>query len=455
MKNNLLACVLIGLLLNIGVQVSIAQNRSSLNPEQITALKNVRNDLSDHLTKELIPFWTKNSIDKKYGGYFTCFDKDGQLYAPDSSKYLNTQARLIWSFSTFYKMYPENKSYLQAAKQGVDFFIDHFWDKKNAGWYWKVARNGDFVDNGKVVYGQSFAIYALTEYYMATGDQRGLDYAEKTFETLQKYAADVARGGYYENLENDWSLSAPGFCAGDRKSLDIHMHMMECYTNLYKATKDDVHKRRLEEVILVLKSHMINKVTGCGMNQFDLNFNPIPAIAIRRTYNAEREGKLVETPTNTTSYGHNLELLWLMSWANQTMEKPDTTDISIFRRLADHSLKYGLDYEFGGVYRDGPQDGPALIKDKEFWQNAEAMVGYLEIYRITKDPKYLEAFNLVWKFVNTKMINHKVGEWTILLTREGKPIDPNVASVWKVSYHSGRAVIESINRIDRILKEMK
>jgi len=435
--------------------IAISQNTSTENQKIILQLKATRNELSDHLTNELIPFWAGKAVDKKYGGYFTCFDKDGQLIAPDSSKYLNTQARLIWSFSIFYKLFPDNKSYLQAAKQGVNFFIDHFWDKKNAGWYWKVARNGDCVDNGKVVYGQCFAIYALTEYYMATGDQRGLEYAEKTFETLQKYAADVARGGYYENLENDWSLSKPGFCAGDRKSLDIHMHMMECFTNLYKATKSDVHKRRLEEVILVLKNHMINKVTGCGMNQFDLNFNPIPAIAIRRTYNAEREGKLVETPTNTTSYGHNLELLWLMSWANQTMQNPDTTDVVIYKRLADHSLKYGLDYEFGGVYRDGPQDGPALIKDKEFWQNSEAMVGYLEIYRITKDPKYLEAFNLVWKFVNTKMINHKVGEWTILLNREGKPIDSNVASVWKVSYHTGRAVIESIKRIDGILKDME
>lgn len=358
---------------------------------------------------------------------------------------------MIWGFSTFYKLHPENKAYLNAAKQGVDFFINHFWDKKNAGWCWKVARNGDVIDDGKLTYGQCFGIYAMTEYYLATGDVRGLEYAEKTFESLQLNVADVARGGYYENLEPNWVVSDPGFNAGDRKSLDIHMHLMECFTNLYKATKNEIHKRRLEEVIDVLKNHMINKQSGCGMNQFDLNFNVLPAIAIRRTYNAEREGKLVETPTNTTSYGHNLELLWLMSWANETLTKPATTDLETLKKLADHSLKYGLDYEFGGVYRDGLQDGPALIKDKEFWQNSEALVGYLEIYRLTKDPKYLDAFNNVWKFVNTKMINHKVGEWTILLTREGKPIDTNVGSPWKVCYHSGRAIIESIKRIDLIL----
>ena len=67
----------------------------------------------------------------------------------------------------------------EAAKQGVDFFIDKFWDKKNTGWAWVTDRKGNVLDNGKLVYGQTFAIYALAEYYMATGDERGIEYAEK------------------------------------------------------------------------------------------------------------------------------------------------------------------------------------------------------------------------------------------------------------------------------------
>ena len=62
------------------------------------------------------------------------------------------------------------------------------------------------IDAGKLVYLQSFVIYALAEYPMATGDPRGLEYAKKTFNLLQKYCADTYRGGYYENLERNWTI---------------------------------------------------------------------------------------------------------------------------------------------------------------------------------------------------------------------------------------------------------
>jgi len=46
-------------------------------------------------------------------------------------------------------------------------------------------------------------------------------------------------------MEPDWSISTGGFHAGDRKSLDIHMHLMECYTALARASGEAVHRRRL------------------------------------------------------------------------------------------------------------------------------------------------------------------------------------------------------------------
>ncbi len=53
------------------------------------------------------------------------------------------------------------------------------------------------------------------------------------------------------------------------------------------------------------------------------------------------------------------------------------------------------------------------------------------------------------------MTNHEEDEWNILLTRDGKPVVSNADSVWKVSYNTGIAVIESIRRIERILKDLK
>jgi cellobiose epimerase len=417
------------------------------SPKLETAL----NQLTTHLEEGLLPFWLKNGIDPEYGGYLTCFDAEG-LPEADTDKYLVTQTRMIWGMSALARMYPARKELAEAARQGVDFFIEHFWDKAQGGWFWKTARDGTLIDGGKVVYGQSFGIYCLAEYTLATGDPRGLDYASQTFDLLQKYAADTARGGYYENLEPDWQVSAPGFAAGDRKSLDIHMHLMEAFTTLYAASGLEIHKRKLQEVIEIILTRMVHPVSGCGRNQFDLSFNPIPAINIRRTWNAERAtGEVIAQPTDTTSYGHNVELAWLLNRAAETLGLEAGHYNEVTRKLVDHSLKYGFDHELGGVYRDGPHEGPALVNDKEWWQNCEVLVGYLDAYEKLGDEKYLDAFLKTWAFDHTYMINHEIGEWRQLLDRNGKVLVGNIGNPWKAIYHSGRSVMESITRLRKLM----
>lgn len=404
-----------------------------------------------HLEIGIIPFWLANGIDRLHGGYLTCFDENGQPTG-DTDKMIVTQTRMIWGTSAFSRAYPERSGLAEAARQGVDFFIDHFWDRERGGWFWKVRRDGSLLDDGKVVYGQSFAIYALAEYGLATGDPRGLEYASRTFDLLQKYCADTARGGYFENLEPDWQVSAPGFAAGDRKSLDIHMHLMEAFTALAALSGEEIHRRKLAEDISVILDHMVDMQNSCGYNQFDVSFRPIPAINIRRTWNAEREtGEVIEAPLDSTSYGHNIELVWLLNRAASVLELPKGHYDDLAHRLVDHALRYGFDHELGGVYRDGPHAGPAIIRDKEWWQNCESLVGFLDAYETLGDERYLNAFLKTWGFANRHFINHAVGEWRQLLTRDGEVITGNMGNPWKAIYHSGRAMLECVQRLERIL----
>ena len=103
-------------------------------------------------------------------------------------------------------------------------------------------------------------------------------------------AADSAHGGYYENLERNWRLSAGGSAAGDRKSLDIHMHLLEALAELLRLTSDPVHALRLCEVRELIRSRMIDPSTGAGGMQYSLDFEPLPPIVIDRTWIAERPG---------------------------------------------------------------------------------------------------------------------------------------------------------------------
>ena len=90
--------------------------------------------------KESVPFWLENGIDKEYGGYLVCFDSKGKLMKElavltPEDKMIVTQTRMIWGFSALLrnglaKRYGWEEKCKEAAKQGVDFFIDKFWDKQ-------------------------------------------------------------------------------------------------------------------------------------------------------------------------------------------------------------------------------------------------------------------------------------------------------------------------------------
>jgi mannobiose 2-epimerase len=125
----------------------------------------------------------------------------------------------------------------------------------------------------------------------------------------------------------------------------------------------------------------------------------------------------------------------------------------LFKLLLDNAVKYGIDYEMGGIYRDGLRKGGALVLEKEWWQHTEALVGFLEGYELFNDIRYYEAFQKIWGFVDTKMINHEVGEWKRLLDREGKVIDGSIGNEWKVAYHSGRSMMECDKRLQQLMKK--
>jgi mannobiose 2-epimerase len=293
----------------------------------------------------------------------------------------------------------------------------------------------------------------MAEYTLGTRDSRGLEYAARSFDLLQKYCADTRWGGYYENLERDWTPSAPGFHAGDRKSLDTHMHLMEAFTMLFAASGEEIHRRKLLEIIDLIANRMLDAQNRCGLNQFDLSFQPIPAIAIRRTFNAERVGEAPAKPIETTSFGHNVELVWLMNLALDTAGCPDNSHRPILQALLDQAVEVGVDWEYGGVYRDGLRGGKAIVLEKEFWQNSESLVGFLDGYLRFGERRYFEAFRNIWEFVKTHMIQPEAGEWRMLLSREGAPLVTDLANEWKVAYHTGRAMLECENRLAKILQK--
>ncbi len=414
-------------------------------------LTNLLEEAENHLVNELLPFWTTRMIDSGNGGYITHFDKDGKDTGEDE-KSLIAQSRSVYTLSSAHRAGYGNGEYAKLAKHGVDFMINKMWDKKNGGFYWMLDREGNVKIDKKILYGHSFAIYCLSEYTLATGDNRGVEYAEKVFNLIQINCSDTHFGGYFEMFEKDWILSGPGSQGGDRKTLDVHMHLMEAYTTLYECSKKDLHRRKLLEDIELLLTKMIHQDYKTGIPQFYANWEIAPQIKFDIIWGWDRyteEGEK-DNSTDNTCYGHNAEFAWLLIHALEIVGESIDTYLGVFNKIFNHTIDNGLDNEFGGIYVEGPHSGGVHDKEKEFWQQAEVMIGILDAYLLFGEKKYLVAYKNIHRFVFDKVINKGIGEWYPLLTREGEPIWSHMGHSWKINYHTVRAMIQSILRLRKI-----
>jgi len=360
-----------------------------------------------HLTTELLPFWLDRCKDDKNGGFITHFDKDGKDSGEDEKSML-AQARTVYSMASAHRAGYGDGRCAEYASHGVDFLIDKMWDSEYGGFFWITDRAGNVTCDKKILYGLSFIIYALSEYTMATGDKRGEEYAGKTFDLLKKHAADTMYGGYFEMFERNWDLCSPGSQGGDRKTLDVHMHLMEAFTTLYECTGQPIHQRTLVE-------------DATGIPQFTVDWKVAPQIKFDIVWGWDRfaEGGQKENAGDNTSAGHNVEFAWLLAHATDIMGAGFEKYREIIKKAADHGRDNGVDLEYGGVYVEGPHAGGVYDMEKEFWQQAEVMIGML-------------------------------GEWWPLMTREGEPIWTHMSHSWKVNYHTIRCMVESIKRLEKL-----
>ncbi len=407
-----------------------------------------------YLTEKLLPFWIERSPDPAYGGFLTYFDRHGQLTGETTKTFL-MQIRMLYTMSSAHRAGYGGGQCAELARMGADFILDHYWDTQHEGWFWIADRQGHPTVTSKIGYGHCFAMYAFSEYFLATGDTRGLDAAERTYAAICQHMADTRHGGYFEIMQADWQPERPGKYGGDRKSLDVHMHMMEALTTLYEATGSPTHRRRLLETIDLIRDRMLEPETGTGYIQFTPDFRPLPAILFAVAWGRDavpEDGQA--RPLDYTSYGHNVELAWLLLHAADILGQERQTYAEVVRKIFDHCVQYGIDTEYGGVFVEGPRTAPPTITEKQFWQQAEVLVGMLDAYLLFGDDKYWRGFRNVYDFVFARFVNLDAGgEWYERLDRAGTPIDDALGHAWKISYHTVRSMVQVVKRLKQIGNE--
>ncbi len=390
--------------------------------------------LEKNLKQNIIPFWFPRSVDERNGGYLVGFDEQGKP-SGKTDKMIVTQARMLWFFSRLAEKGYQPETMLHAADAGWRFLRDKMLDKKNGGFYWEVDVTGEHhLLPDKHLYGQAFALYALSEYAISSNKPEALELANALFQTLETKAHDAVYGGYLESFSEDWTPLRNGSSymgPVEYKLMNTHLHLLEAMTAYYRASKSPVALHRLVELIQIESNAVVRKeVSGCT-DKYRRNWEPDLSDGYARI-----------------SYGHDLENIWLLIDACKLAKLSPYPLLDLFRAVFANARKYGFDSQRGGFFESGPFFKEADKRDKVWWVEAEACVSALYMYQMTRDGQYWDVFARTYDFIDRYQTDWRNGEWWATV-RDGKGMGEK-GQIWKAGYHDGRAMLECL----AILREL-
>ncbi len=387
-------------------------------------------EFRESLQQGILRFWIDHAIDRQYGGMIGWLDRQGSPIPP-GTKSVVQQSRVVWTFAAAYRQYPQ-ATYKEVATHTLKFLREKMWDAKHRGFWWLVDREGHVVDRKKHLYGQSFAIYGLAEYAQAFNDAVARQQALELFQLIDQKAHDDANGGYREAFSEDWQplKDDPTLGSRGRKSMNTHIHLLESFTTLYKATGDARVRARVEELLALCLDKIVDTRQGYARLFFSDDWKP--------------------SDSSTSSYGHDIELSWLMTETAEALGRPhDPKVLQASRAVVDHTLRDGFDREHGGVFDEGPAAGPAASKRMIWWVEAEGLVGLLNAFQLTAKPEYRQRFEQQARYVFDHFVDRQYGEWFRYIEPDGR-ISGNKTDEWKAPYHHARACLEVIQRLEGI-----
>lgn len=370
--------------------------------------------------ERILDFWLTKCIDKKKGGFIGRMDHEGNIH-DDAVKGVVLNARILWTFSSAYL---ENKKeeYLEAATLAYDYLKLHFLDKKFGGYYWSVSAEGIPLEDRKQIYGQAFVLYGMCAFYKLTGKKEVLDDCLDIFKLIEQYSFDQNKNGYIEAFSRDWGmledfrLSAKD--DNESKTMNTHLHVLEAYTALYSVCGEELVFRQLSNLIDLFTERFYDPSTGHNRLFFDDEWN---------------------CRSQLVSYGHDIEASWLI-WEAAVSVGKDTEQVKLLCLNMARSSFSGVDND-GGLYYEYDPSVALINKEKHWWPQAEAIVGFYNAYKLSQDHQFLEKSSEAWNYTRSRIINQQLGEWIWGRDPNGQPIKEDLAGFWKCPYHNGRAMM--------------
>ncbi len=376
------------------------------------------------LNSGIYEFWLNKGLDPVDGGVYGFHDQDGH---PDTKadKGLIQQARSLWSVTAYYENRIPSLQAKATAYNIRDFILKNFRPGAHGLYPFKVSHDGaKTIDPAEQYYANSFVIYAFSEFGRVFKDEAAKKVALDVFHAIADKPYTESQGGFdqtyggFDQSGDPWYFSSPKV----KKAMSPHLHFVESFAALFRATQDPK--------VGVMLSHLIDVFLD-------------KMIANRSFIHSEYLRDFAPFGTLTVKYGYQFIAIWVLYDASQLLGREHSIPLrSKLLKIGAFIAKSGFDDKLGGYFEEGTPEGFVTKQNKVWWVQAEALMGLWMLYEISNDPSYLEKMAKTIDWIENYQINPTTKEWWWEII--GITPSPSLlftSNEWKDSYHHGRATM--------------
>ena len=376
----------------------------------------------DGLLNDTLPFWIRHSVDRQYGGFTFCLDRDGSIL--DTDKGMWQQCRFTWLLATLYNTVEPRQEWLDLARHGIDFIRRHGFADDGRMWF-QVTRDGRPVRRRRYVFTETFGCIALAAFAKATCDEEAATQARQLFRLVIEHADTPG-------------LIPPKVEPGTRpiKGMGHPMILLATAQVLRDTIGDPLADARIDQSIEEIRRDFCKPELEAVMETVGPDGELLDHF----------DGRLL-TP------GHAIEAAWFIL-AEAEHRGNDGALIQLGCNMLDWMWKRGWDQEYGGIlyFRDlyGKPVQEYWHDMKFWWPQNETIIATLLAYHLTGEARYAEWHRLAHDWAHRHFPDPEFGEWYGYLHRDGRISVPLKGNLWKGPFHLPRMQLVCWKLLERI-----
>jgi N-acylglucosamine 2-epimerase len=389
-------------------------------------LKTLTQKYKSELLDNVIPFWMNHSRDSQYGGYFTCLDRQGNVF--DTDKFIWLQGREVWMFSKLHNQVEQKPEWLEMALHGANF-LQKYGHDGNLNWYFSLTREGKPLIEPYNIFSDCFATMAFGQLYKASGVEEYGAIAKSTFDNILRRS---------DNPKGCFNKATPG--TRPLKGFSLPMILCNLSLEIEHLLSKELVEETIENVLHEVMDVFYQQDSGLILE----NVQP------DGSFSDSFEGRLLNP-------GHAIEAMWFIMDLSVRLNRPALAEKAVDIML--RTLNYGWDKEFGGIFyfMDIKGHPPQQLEwdQKLWWVHMETLISLIKGYALTSNRECLKWFETVHEYTWKHFPDPEYGEWFGYLNRRGEVLLPLKGGKWKGCFHVPRGLLQVWKTLEMIEKQYR